>query len=256
MDRIWVSNMVPSYGSFGVYQNLKGEMKMSTLSKQELKRLAHINPRCGSNITTVIEEMVARADTYGIRVTCVFNEAQFIVEPGMSTEIAYQLWKAEIDRQGREWSKSMKAEVSRRESKAREERDVVRGQKVKAMLEQEKIEVPDDKLDEFNEFVRINSSDGYSKGVVDYAIAWAVAMQQAMRDGKKIADVAEELSHEVDYEGITGFMYGCAVSALAKFWKYGEELRRWHNLDTQLGNEGEKANEEGSVLNPALLSIG
>jgi len=52
-------------------------------------------------------------------------------------------------------------------------------------------------------------------------------------------------------------MYGWAVSFLASFWKYGEELRRWHNLDTQLGDEGEQANKEkGATLNPALLSIG
>ena len=38
--------------------------------------------------------------------------------------------------------------------------------------------------------------------------------------------------------------------------KYGDQLRRQHNLKTQLGNEGEKANESGGVLNPALLSIG
>lgn len=57
-------------------------------------------------------------------------------------------------------------------------------------------------------------------------------------------------------EGITGFMYGCAVSALAHFWAHGEALRRWHNLDTQIGTEGEKANESGGVLNPALLNIG
>lgn len=50
-------------------------------------------------------------------------------------------------------------------------------------------------------------------------------------------------------------MYGCAVSALAKFWVHGEQLRIWHNLDIQIGNEGEKANESGGVLNPALLNI-
>jgi len=230
---------------------------MSTLSKQDLKKLAHINPRPGDNITNVIREMVNRADTYGIRVICDFNEAQFTVEPGMSAEAAYQLWQAEMDRQGRQWSKSMKAEVSRRESKAREERDVVRGQNVRAMLEHEKIQVLWYKRSTFNKAVRMNSADGYSAATINYAIAWAVAMQQAMRKGKKIADVAEELSHEVDYEGITGFMYGCAVSFLTSFWKHGEELRRWHNLDTQLGDEGEQANKKkGAVLNPALLSIG
>lgn len=51
-------------------------------------------------------------------------------------------------------------------------------------------------------------------------------------------------------------MYGCAVGMLAKAWKHGEDLRRWHNLKTQLANEGEKANEQGGVLNPALLRIG
>lgn len=51
-------------------------------------------------------------------------------------------------------------------------------------------------------------------------------------------------------------MYGVAVSTLAKVWKHGEALRMWHNLTTQLRDEGEKANESGGVLNPACLSIG
>ncbi len=230
---------------------------MSNLSKDQLRKLAHINPRIGSDINDVIREMVNRANIYGIRVTCVFNEAQFTVEPGITAETAYQLWRAEMDRQGQNWRKSMKAEVSRRESKAREERAVVRGQNVHAMLEHEKIQVPWYKRSAFNKAVRANSADGYSAATINYAIAWAVAMQQAMRKGKKIADVAEELSHEVDYEGITGFMYGWAVAFLAKFWKHGEKLRRWHNLDTQLGDEGEQANKKkGATLNPALLSIG
>ena len=229
---------------------------MSNLSKKELSRLSHIKPRSGDNITNIISEMVSRANAYNIRVTCVFNDVQFTVDPGMSTEATYQLWRAEMDRQSQQWSKSMKAEVSRRESKAREERDVVRGQKVRAMLEHEKIQVPWYKRSAFNKAVRLNSADGYSAATVKFAIAWAVAMQQALRQGKKIGDVAEELSQEVDYEGITGFMYGFAVSFLAKFWKHGEELRRWHNLDTQLGNEGEQANKKkDAVLNPALLSI-
>lgn len=230
---------------------------MTTLSKQDLKKLASISPHVGDDIHKIIEKMVYRANMYEIRVTCVFNEVQFTVEPGMVAIDAYELWKAEMDRQGRQWSKSMKAEVSRRESKAREERDVVRGQNVRAMLEHEKIQVPWYKRSAFNKAVRMNSADGYSAATVNYAIAWAVAMQQAMRKGKKIADVAKELSHEVDYEGITGFMYGCAVSFLTSFWKHGEELRRWHNLDTQLGDEGEQANKKKrAVLNPALLSIG
>ena len=50
-------------------------------------------------------------------------------------------------------------------------------------------------------------------------------------------------------------MYGCAVSILFQVWEYGDELRRWHNLDIQIGDEGDKANKTGKVLNPALLNI-
>ena len=100
------------------------------------------------------------------------------------------------------------------------------------------------------------NSDGYGGAVMTYSERWARLMQIEMANGKKLEDVADAASHEADLEGITGFMYGCAVSQLASCWKHGDELRRWHNLKTQLGNEGEKANESGGVLNPALLSVG
>jgi hypothetical protein len=110
---------------------------------------------------------------------------------------------------------------------------------------------------DFDHWVQVNSGDGYSKACVDFAIAWADEMERAMSDGRPLEAIAKVASHEADKKfGITGFMYGCAVAGLSKFWKYGEALRRWHNLDTQIGNEGEKANEKGTVLNPAVLSIG
>lgn len=77
-----------------------------------------------------------------------------------------------------------------------------------------------------------------------------------MAAGATVIDCAKAASHEADVEAITGFMYGCAVSILAKAWKHGDELRRWHNLDTQIGTEGEAANASGGTLNPALLTIG
>jgi len=106
----------------------------------------------------------------------------------------------------------------------------------------------------WNETVEANQ-DPYGKAGVSYAERWADLMEKRMADGESLADIAEETSHAADTEGITGFMYGCAVSILAQVWKHGEELRRWHNLETQLGDEGELANEEGGVLNPALLSV-
>ena len=102
---------------------------------------------------------------------------------------------------------------------------------------------------------KANNDDPYSKAAVDYAEQWASLMESAIAEGKVIEDVAKQLSHDADTDGITGFMYGCAVEGLAHFWEHGEQLRRWHNLDTQIQHEGEKANESGGVLNPALLNI-
>lgn len=101
-----------------------------------------------------------------------------------------------------------------------------------------------------------NNQDGYGGRVVRYAEEWARLMQTRLANGETIPECAEELSRMADDDGITGYMYGCAVSVLAKAWKHGEALRRWHNKETQIGTEGDRANETGGVLNPALLSIG
>lgn len=101
-----------------------------------------------------------------------------------------------------------------------------------------------------------NNTDGYGGRVVRYAEEWARLMQTRIANGETIQQCAQELSHLADDDGITGYMYGCAVGVLAKVWKHGEALRRWHNKETQIGTEGDKANESGGVLNPALLSLG
>ena len=99
------------------------------------------------------------------------------------------------------------------------------------------------------------NEDAYGRACFTYAEKWAELMEEAIDAGRKLEDIADDLSHTADTEGITGFMYGMAVSILANCWIHGEELRVWHNLKTQLKDEGEKANKEGGVLNPAIMSI-
>lgn len=100
-----------------------------------------------------------------------------------------------------------------------------------------------------------NNTDAYGRRCFTYAADWASLMESELAAGKELKDVAKETSHKADTDGITGFMYGKAVSILAHVWEHGEALRQWHNLDTQIGNEGEKANREGGTLNPAILNI-
>lgn len=109
----------------------------------------------------------------------------------------------------------------------------------------------------WQEGVAAQKGDGYGLGVYGFAEAWARLIQGRIANGEQLADVADECCSVADKaHGITGFMYGCAVSVLAHCWKHGEELRQWHNLKTQIRDEGTRANESGGVLNPALLSVG
>ena len=96
------------------------------------------------------------------------------------------------------------------------------------------------------------NSDGYSRACFTYAERWAELMEKKIEKIGNTEEVimkyADDLSHEADIEKITGFMYGCAVSILSQCWKYGEELRKWHNKEYGYDGDG--------VVNPAVLKIG
>lgn len=98
------------------------------------------------------------------------------------------------------------------------------------------------------------NQDSYGHAVYAYAKRWADLMEERMSAGAPLSDIAKEASYDADTECITGFMYGCAVAILSIAWWHGEELRRWHNIDAQIGDEGERANASGGALNPSLLS--
>lgn len=105
---------------------------------------------------------------------------------------------------------------------------------------------------EYAEYVRMNSEDGYSKGVVDYGESWAALMEGHMACGATLEDIAKQTSLHAEPRGITGFMYGCAVQALARFWVHGEALRVWHNKDWGV----EESESKGGVVNPAIFTVG
>lgn len=106
---------------------------------------------------------------------------------------------------------------------------------------------------EYRGYVEINSKDGYSAGVIDYADRWARLMQVRMAAGAELAAIAKDASHDADVDGITGSMYGCAVQGLGRFWVHGEQLRVWHNKD--YGVESREG-DGGGTVNPAIITFG
>jgi hypothetical protein len=94
---------------------------------------------------------------------------------------------------------------------------------------------------------KANQKDDYGLACFRYAENWANMMETEIEHGEKVMDIAERLSFKADTEGITGFMYGCAVSILSECWIYGEELRKWHNKEYDYEGDG--------VVNPAILTV-
>lgn len=96
-----------------------------------------------------------------------------------------------------------------------------------------------------------NNQDFYGLDVYKFAERWAELMEKDIEKSdnpiKAITENAKKRSHEADTDGITGFMYGCAVNILSKCWEYGEILRKWHNKEYKYDGDG--------VVNPAILTL-
>ncbi len=98
------------------------------------------------------------------------------------------------------------------------------------------------------------NTDGYGGA----CMAVAERVMQLLDDDPGNFD-AEKLVHRANKDtdgGITGFMAGAVASMVSQCHSRGEEFRRKWNGETELGDEGKRANEGKGVLNPALLNIG
>ncbi|MCR4336713.1 MAG: hypothetical protein NUV91_02760 [Candidatus Omnitrophica bacterium] len=71
------------------------------------------------------------------------------------------------------------------------------------------------------------NNDPYGAAVIEYSELWARLMQIKIRNGQTLENMAEVCSQEADIDGITGFMYNCAINILGTFWVHGPELLRY-----------------------------
>jgi hypothetical protein len=229
----------------------------------------------GDEIARTIDDAIAEAKACGEHCQFDFNGVTVVVAGDSDPALIYREWnrglsgylgknptvgpypKAELSADEIASDAAISAEQDR--LSAIRQQEYAKQRREKATLLQGALSVagPIELVDEegWNKF-KSNNTDAYFGRVVRYAEEWARLMQTRLANGETIHQCADELSHLADDDGITGYMYGCAVGVLAKVWKHGEALRRWHNKETQIGTEGDKANESGGVLNPALLSIG
>lgn len=207
-------------------------------------------PMPGERIEDTCAKLVQMVNDSGGPVSATFNDIELVASVGMTAGDLEQSWRDESDRRREAYESSPEYKQRLEEAKRRDAEK--KSQLQSALSSSPPMEFSDEKA--WDRFVASNQ-DPYGGRVVRYAEEWARLMQSRVAAGKTIAECAEETSHLADDDGITGFMYGCAVSVLSNTWRHGEELRRWHNTSVQIGDEGDRANESGGVLNPAVLGV-
>lgn len=205
-----------------------------------------LNTSAGNNFSTVSEKAKQIATEKNVTVEFEFNGVICLVDKNTNLEWLHRdysnSWTMEWKTVGAnclpEYTPEVQAEFGRRtklnegkrakqeaEYRAKEEKErTAFEEKVKGI----EIELKD--ADAWKKSKEANT-DPYGKCAIDYAEGWAKLMQVEMSKGKSLIDCAEKTSYELVFYGITGFMYGAAVSTLAHCWKYGEDLRKWHNKE-------------------------
>lgn len=228
----------------------------------------------GNEITSAIKNAITDAQANGDECQFEFNGVTVVVSGASDPDLIYRDWsrglsgylgdnptvgpypKPELSEAEKASDATIKAANDRKRAERQAEFD--KEQAAKSLILQGALSVagPIELIDEASwHLCKEKNTDPYGGRVIRYAEEWARLMQTRISNGETVAECADELSHLADDDGITGFMYGVAVSLLSKCWKHGEALRRWHNKETQLRTEGDEANETGGVLNPALLNI-
>lgn len=222
-----------------------------------------IEPICGSTIYSFAKNVAGcfeeGSNFNGLKaIEFEFNEAYVsVTAKNADPDKIVQLWNEKMEeirikreKEREEYMKTPEYRAKRAKGLKVEYRRQTVEELVKQSMQTEKLQFKDEEARKaWKNFVEVNSKDGYSARVVRYAEYWAKFMQYLMvkHKGVTVAKIAEQASHAADIEGITGFMYGCAVNVLSQVWKYGEELRKWHNKEYDYEGDG--------VVNPAVLTV-
>jgi len=222
-----------------------------------------LNTNVGNNFSTVAEKAKQIAIKNNVIVEFEFNGVTCLVSKDTNLEYLYRYyadsWLMEWKQVGPDclpdYDNDTKIEYMRRkdiaDAKSAEES---RQYKIKEDAERNAFAEKTKGIEveflskEYWETGKSKNTDGYGACIYEYAEGWAKLMQVEIYKGKKIEDVAEKTSHEMGFLGITGFMYGAAVSILSHCWIHGEILRKWHNKEYNHEGDG--------VVNPAILTIG
>lgn len=217
--------------------------------------MVEIGGQVGEWVKDAAQRAVDTAGFFGETVKLTFNDAVVYVRSSDTVDEVVKRWEEETERKRAEFWASPAGLKAMAERVERERKAIEKEARVRAQVGDRVFAMTDEQRAKWDEIVKVNDDDGYGRAGVEYTRIWGVLMDDALAEGKALADVWDELSHEADIDGITGFMYGWATGCLARVWVHGEELRRLHNRKNS-PRGAELDDKPGATINPAILTIG
>lgn len=209
-------------------------------------RTVAVDPSCGACLSRFAGQCAAVADIHNFHLVVKWNDAHIVFPPGKSADEVYAAWNRLTEARSAAYRAS--AEYKRRQEEseraARDKAASLTYALAGAPIEPDMSRNPDG----WAKSVEANR-DPYGAAAINYAATWARLMENEISAGASLESCADRLSHLADTDGITGFMYGCAVSILSQCWVHGEALRVWHN-------RGYGVESETGTVNPAVLTLG
>lgn len=199
------------------------------------------------------------ANTKLERVEFSFNGVEFnITKDNADKDKIYKQYCDGLHEQAEKYRREMEEYMKTpeyREERAKELKSLNRKQRVRQKIIEldrtTQLEFKDERAKAiWKRWCKRNFRHRYTRCIVKFASCWGKHMQSIMNNPEKSLElIAHESSYASNINGITVYMYGCAVAILAECWKYGEQLRKYHN--TQYG-----CPDAEGVINPAVICIG
>lgn len=203
----------------------------------------------------LVEDFDFFENLYGVKAfDIIFNNAHVLVDKkNADPDNIVKLYEKSFDEYYRkeyeEYKKTPEYRNERKkELKTKFHRQKVRN-KVREIVQTEEFQFKDEEARKLWQDNVSRDHSSYSDGVFHYAECWAKFMQYLMnKHNVTVEKIAKNTSRDANLNGgLSIYQFGCAVKILSQIWKYGEELRIWHNKE--YGYEG------NGVVNPALLTI-
>ncbi len=173
----------------------------------------------------------------GIKFT--FNEVTVMVtKENADKDKIYAEWKAGVEANAKKHSIEMESYMKTPQYRVKRAKVLKiatrRETVVKDVItvdESTKLQFKDEEAEKkWKQWVENNSESSCVNSIVTYARRWAKYMQYLMeKHNKTVAEIADNASSLSGVDDMTLYMHIRVVAILAQCWKYGEELRKWHN---------------------------